>query len=254
MIDKSGIIDGLKRLGVHSGMRLEVHSSLSSFGLVAGGADAVIDAVLSVVTQEGTVIMPTFPLSKARPLSEVDKQLGIVSKKQKLSEESDQSSDMGVIADTFRCRSDVYTGKGEHRCSAWGRDASRYAEGFQHLLTDNGHALMIGVDIRALTSMHYVESGISDEVWKGVFPPANPQIAKLYPATEWFIITDAKPPYIQGWLKVQEEAYRLGHIRTEMIGKSRCMHFRVRDVVGIYEEWIHRDPFGLFGLKTPSSI
>jgi len=37
-----------------------VHSSLSSFGYVEGGADAVIDALEEVITPEGTLVMPTF--------------------------------------------------------------------------------------------------------------------------------------------------------------------------------------------------
>lgn len=243
------IVNGLRRIGVQPGMRLEVHSSLSSFGLVRDGAEAVVDALQTVITRDGTIIMPAFPLSRSRELNDLDHQLGIMCKKQKLAEDSTERSDMGIIADTFRVRPDVYTGAGEHRCSAWGKDAARYSEGFQHLLKDDGHALLLGVDIRSLTSMHYVEFGIPSEVWQLVFPPMNPEIPKRYPPSEWFVITSIKPPYIEGWLKVQDEALRRGYVRMATIGQSQCMLFKVRDVVGIYEKWIHDDPFDLFGLK-----
>ncbi|MDF2590032.1 MAG: Aminoglycoside 3-N-acetyltransferase, partial [Anaerocolumna sp.] len=45
MITKKQIVAGLKDLGVKEDMELEVHSSLSSFGFVEGGAMAVIDAI-----------------------------------------------------------------------------------------------------------------------------------------------------------------------------------------------------------------
>lgn len=47
------------RVGIHSGMTLLVHSSLSSLGWVCGGAIAVIQALMTVLTDEGTLVMPT---------------------------------------------------------------------------------------------------------------------------------------------------------------------------------------------------
>lgn len=48
----------LRQLGVEAGDVLVVHSSLRSLGWVAGGAAAVVDALLDVVGPEGTVSMP----------------------------------------------------------------------------------------------------------------------------------------------------------------------------------------------------
>lgn len=45
------ILSGLKKLGVKEKMELEVHSSLSSFGFVDGGAIQVIDALKEAVTK-----------------------------------------------------------------------------------------------------------------------------------------------------------------------------------------------------------
>jgi aminoglycoside 3-N-acetyltransferase len=58
-VTQSDIATGLRKLGLYTGCNVLVHSSLSSFGHVEGGADAVIDALLEVVGESGTVIVPT---------------------------------------------------------------------------------------------------------------------------------------------------------------------------------------------------
>lgn len=53
------LVSDLRALGVADGMTLMVHSSLSSIGFVAGGAHAVVLALLEAVGPEGTLMMPT---------------------------------------------------------------------------------------------------------------------------------------------------------------------------------------------------
>lgn len=65
MITQAEIAAGLTTLGIKPGDHLLVHSSLSSFGQVEGGADAVINALLTVVTGEGIVSVPTLTGSEA---------------------------------------------------------------------------------------------------------------------------------------------------------------------------------------------
>lgn len=62
MVTRSEITDGLRRLGLDRSSDVLVHSSLSSFGYVDGGAEAVCQALVETC---GTVLMPgwTFDLT-----------------------------------------------------------------------------------------------------------------------------------------------------------------------------------------------
>lgn len=52
------LVRDLRALGVRTGDVLVVHASLASLGWVVGGAAAVVDALLQVVGESGTVTMP----------------------------------------------------------------------------------------------------------------------------------------------------------------------------------------------------
>ena len=60
LVSKAQLIADLKKLGLESGMDVMVHSSLSAIGYVEGGADTVVDALLSVIGKRGTLMMPSF--------------------------------------------------------------------------------------------------------------------------------------------------------------------------------------------------
>ena len=49
----------LRTLGLSAGMVVIVHSSLSSLGWVCGGPVAVVQALMEVLTPDGTLVMPT---------------------------------------------------------------------------------------------------------------------------------------------------------------------------------------------------
>ena len=59
IVVKQDIVDALRRIGVKNGQDIIVHTSMSSFGFVCGGAQVIIEALIDTVGDEGTIIMPT---------------------------------------------------------------------------------------------------------------------------------------------------------------------------------------------------
>ena len=60
MINYTDLESGLKKSGLEKGDVVLLHSSFKSFGEVEGGPQTVVDAFLSVLGKEGTLIVPTF--------------------------------------------------------------------------------------------------------------------------------------------------------------------------------------------------
>ena len=162
-VSRSDIVSGIRRLGVVPGAGLMVHSSLKSFGYVDGGAQAVIDALMEVVTADGTLLMPSFnhgaPFRDGGP--------GVYDPRE-------TRTTNGAIPDLFWrlpgvCRSLDPT----HPLAAWGRHARRYTEFHHRTLTmgpqsplgllhaDGGSCLLLGVGYRANTFHHVVEMSLA---------------------------------------------------------------------------------------------
>jgi aminoglycoside 3-N-acetyltransferase len=63
----SSLVAELRHVGLDAGMTVMVHSSLSSLGYVAGGAHAVVTALLEVLGPSGTLMMPTHSTDLSDP-------------------------------------------------------------------------------------------------------------------------------------------------------------------------------------------
>jgi aminoglycoside 3-N-acetyltransferase len=159
-LTRRDIADALGALGLRAGMGVNVHSSLRSFGHVAGGAPTVIGALQDVLTTEGTLLMPSFnhgqPFEPGGP--------GVY-------DPTSTPTTNGAIPDAFWRMPDVLRSfDPTHPFAAWGKHARRYTlhhhrtltMGSQSplglLLADDGYGLLLGVDYRANTFHHVVET------------------------------------------------------------------------------------------------
>lgn len=147
----------LRNLGIQSNDVILMHSSLSSLGYVEGGADTVIDTLMSVLS-EGTLLIPALSWE----LSRMDNPVFSV---------KDTPSCVGTISETFRKRPGVIRSMHPtHSVCGMGVLAEEILS--QHIHTDTpagpkspfgllpqygGKVLMLGCGLRPNTSMHAVE-------------------------------------------------------------------------------------------------
>lgn len=159
VVTQQDIAEGLRQLGLAAGDVLFYHSSLSRFGAVAGGADAVVDAMLEVLGPAGTLAAPGFTFSlKDAPNPLVDL--------------LHSPSEVGVISEALRARPGVRRSRHlTHSVLAVGpRAAELTAEHsvtpcgptspFARLLAWDAKIAMFGVDQNANTCLHAVEEEI----------------------------------------------------------------------------------------------
>ncbi len=163
-VTKDDIAAGLRALGLGVGHKVLVHSSLSRFGHVEGGADAVIDALLEAVAPGGTVVVPTLTGDET------------------LSPENPPIFDpdhtpcwTGRIPETFRKRAGAIRSlHPTHSVAAIGPDAVALTDAHRFSITPcderspygklahapDGYILLIGVSHESNTMFHCVEEAV----------------------------------------------------------------------------------------------
>lgn len=110
--DSEGIINVMKLMGVGQGSVVCIHASMKEFYNFCGTANTLIDSIIDLIGEGGTLIMPAFPSKK---LTQKDDYIFDVNR---------DSTGAGFLAETFRkypsvCRSINV----EHSVCAWGKYA-----------------------------------------------------------------------------------------------------------------------------------
>ena len=171
LVTKKDIRKAIEETGL-SGEIIFIHSSLSSFGEVEGGAKTIIDAFLEAGC---TLLAPSFTYRFYLPPREEIEQNGLDEYMRTIvtndrifnTNRIDISADMGAIP-----RSMVYTDvryRGNHpACSFVGLGpeakeliGSQTAEDvyapFKEMMERNGKIVLMGVDLTTMTAIHYAE-------------------------------------------------------------------------------------------------
>jgi aminoglycoside 3-N-acetyltransferase len=163
---------GFARLGMRQGDTVLVHSSLSRFGYVEGGADAVIDALVETLGPDGTLIMSAITTNVkfvTTCIGAADQ--GVVAPVD-LFDVTGTKTYAGTIAETFRIRPGVKRSwHPTHSVSACGARADEMIANHENAAgpcgngtpyvricdLDRGFILLLGVNHMSNTALHGME-------------------------------------------------------------------------------------------------
>lgn len=247
-VTQAEIEEGLERLGLGQGDVAFVHSSLSAFGYVTGGAQAVVRALLAVLGPEGTLAVPIFRSFFWEGPDQVwDRQRS--------------PSLMGAISETVRTWPGAVPGHhAPHPIAALGKYAGElssrrnrsdfaFDSPFSLLLELNAWILLVGVNFNCCTFIHLLE-----------------ERARV-PYREWVelhgtVVDDDRPrrevyPFFRRRGGVHNDFRPLGRLLSEtdlvteaQVGDSRLRAVRVRDLYETGLRALRRDPLFLVSKET----
>lgn len=257
IITQNLLMKHLSELGIKKGDHIIVHASLSSFGcVISGGSETIINSLLELVGETGTILMPTQSWKNLDPsagihgeLTEEDAEI-IRQTWPAYDKEITPTNTMGSVAEMFRHLPDSYRSDHPARSiTANGGFAKYFIE--NHDLSDifgktsplkklygkNGKVLLLGVGYDKNTSIH-----LADELAN--YPSKHKEIH--YSA----LIEDKKRVwkkyetlYVDGEDfeeigKAFEENYQVNHGK---LGESNLKLMSQTDLVDFSVEWIEKN-------------
>jgi len=245
-VSKEDIKAGLMNLGVKKGDTVGVHSSLSSFGHVEGGADAVINALAETVGEQGNVVMSTHSanLSEDKRTQE-EKAIG-VSWLLKIMPYDPCTTPVttGIVSETFRKRKGVVRGSHpSHSVAALGPKAKELSEGWHRLLELDGYILLIGVGLDRCTAMHLAEKRVQfpDRILKRITPPK--WFFEKYPEDQWEWDIGPYPDFA----KLTQPCLERGIMKTVKVAEATMKLVKLRELIDLYVEYLEKNPDLFYG-------
>lgn len=241
-VTRTDIVAGLREVGLSEGDVVLVHSSLSAFGYVEGGADTVIDALLDAVGETGTVVVPTFTWGPFHDAEGVTLDL----------RETSCRDEVGIIPETFRLRDEARRSThichsvaaiGPHTGDVMGGRSS-FGEGstFHQLYDLNAWCLLLGVSFGSCTELHAVEEYMQVPYRDHRDFPGSTVI--LEDGTE--VPCDSieflrEPGYRNDFAKMRAVLDKHGVLNVTEIGGALVTNTRIRDIFDVTVEYMKED-------------
>lgn len=248
---KQSITKDLKALGLKKGMTVLVHSSLSSIGWVNGGAVAVIQALIDVVTEEGTIVMPSQSVELSDPKEwgnpPVPEEWWDIIRESMPAYNSNYTPTtrgMGQIVELFRSYPEVkrsnhpnysFVAWGKHKNKILNQHPLEFGLGEQSplgkLYIRESYVLLLGADFDSSTCFHLAEYRIPNQK----------------------IINRGAPIIVEGkrvWKEYKElefreelfqevgQAFEAEHnMKVGKVGSANCRLFSLTEAVDFAEKW-----------------
>jgi aminoglycoside 3-N-acetyltransferase len=227
-VTRTDISASLGAMGLKAGDRVIVHSSLSSIGHVAGGAQTVVEAFLDVLGPTGTLMVPTFTHSGCQYFDPLV-----------------TPSLNGAITEAARARPDaVRSFHPTHALTAIGPDAVDLLKddlergalgrdcGLDRLIKKGGYVLLLGVDHKANSSIHVGEDYAGDDRHKAISPENPKVVAFNHPerGEEEVTLTEMMGSTV-AFDRMEEVLRKRGQLVEGKIGAAPCQLMKGEDII-----------------------
>lgn len=244
MVTKAEIEAGLRELGLRPGDTVVVHSSLKSFGEVDGGADTVVDALLEVLGDQGTLLVPTFNFGSG------------------IFDHPTTPSVVGKITETVRARPNAVRSKHPtHSVTAIGRLAEAITEGHEKVdpfakgsalykaLQVDAKILQLGVTHTSNSMIH-----VAEEIAKVPYLERQRNIGIQKPNGSVVRKWVRMPGCSYGFNVVDELLREQSAISEVTIGNCKARLMAARTLIDVSVELLKSDPAALLCLRPDCGV
>lgn len=255
ILTKQDLIEQLLRCGVAEGQTIFVHTSLSSLGFVVGGAETLIRALLTLIGDEGTLMMPSQTWKNLDPTTGVHWEEPmewwpiIRDHWPAYAKEVTPAIGMGVVAEMFRkwpgaCRSDhparsvAAVGKHAAYLTAHHDLSNIFGEGspLAKCYELDGCVLLIGVGYDKNTSLHLAET-------RAEFPSkrfADESSAMLVDGIRKWVTYRTQVVDDADFVALGAQYEHENDIQIHQIGNAEVRLLRVRPLVDWAVHWMEK--------------
>jgi aminoglycoside 3-N-acetyltransferase len=250
---KEDLIRQFRECGVAEGQTIFVHTSLKSLGFVVGGAETLIRALLEIVGEEGTLMMPSQTWKNLDPSTgvhweEPEEWWPIIRAYwPAYDKEITPAIDMGVVAEMFRkwpgakrtnhpARSIAAVGKHAEYITKEHDLSNIFGEGspVDKLYELDGHILLIGVGYEKNTSLHLAETRANFKAKKFT----NESSAIMVNGKREWVTYNTQAVDDEDFIRLGNDYDKEANIKIHEVGDASVRFMRQRPLVDFATKWM----------------
>lgn len=252
---KLDLIVQFKNAGLVAGDKVLVHSALSKIGFIQGGPVTFIEAILEVIGNEGTLLMPTSPNGGY--------QLDYI-KELTVFDINNSPSALGKITEVFRTMPGVLrSASPTEPVAAFGPNAAWLTEGhlgemtpytenspFARLAEIGGKILYVGVTLdNAGTSLHVLEDAVPNFKFPVYYSEVFQKKVRLANGEEHEVRVKVHNPEQSALRKCDKLLplfFESGCYHEATIGKAKTLVFDAKKMLAVMIEGYHKSGITMY--------
>lgn len=239
--------------GIRAGQTLIVHSSAQAIGRVEGSVVTLVRMLKSVVSEEGTLLLPVFSSPRADGIFKIRR----------------TPSRVGLITEAFRRSEGVKRSMHPtHSVAAWGKRRDEFLAGHEktsglgvnspfHKAAEAGaDIIMIGCHLTTCSLVHVSEAIVRTPYLGKVSYAGYEKPLTLidYEGKEHVVPPVDNPGDSANFTAVQDELERRGLIHHCKVGEADTLKFDAMDCLNVAVELVRADPAALLCSNPRCSV